>query len=314
MSQRVFITGATGFVGSRLASRLVEQNFDVHISVRPTSNLWRIKNFQDKLSAHDVNLLDQTKIHCLLKNINPDYVFHLACYGGFPDENEHLNILNTNIIATFNLLEACAQTKTKKFIYIGSSSEYGFQSEAMTEECREMPRNIYGVSKLAASHLTRLYAEEEILSTTILRIFSPYGQYDAHKRLIPNVIRACIEKKSIQLGSGKQVRDFIYVEDLIDAFLGSLDKTEGKGEIINLGSGLQHTVSEVVHQILEICGHPVKCHWNALTDRKNEPSQWVANITKAVKILNWEPHTDLRTGLAATIDWAKQRWKNNESF
>ena len=320
MISRVFITGATGFVGSRLAARLVNDNkeknekIEVHVTARPLSNLWRLKNIQEGLIFHEMDFNNPQKIDGIIHNSKPDIVFHLACYGGFSDETDPLKIIQTNFIGTQLLLDACVKNQIKKFIYIGSSSEYGYQSQPMREDFREEPYNLYGITKLAGSHLVRCYAKETLLPTTIFRIFSAYGIFEDPKRLIPSVINACLKEQPLTLGSGNQRRDFIYVEDIIDALMLSISQSPGEGEILNLGNGHQYCVREVVNTILSLGEYSIKPEWNALSDRKNEPASWVADITKTAKMLNWQPKTSLREGLAETIQWAKTRHIEHESI
>lgn len=310
MTQKILITGASGFVGSRLTTKLVDLNFDVHALVRHSSNLWRLNNLREKISLHNADLSAQKQVSDVIQRINPDVVFHFACYGGFPNEADEERIMTVNTLGTYYLLQACSKTGTKKFFHIGSSSEYGIKSYPMSEDDLERPVNIYGISKLATSNIVRLYAESGKLPSTILRIFSPYGIYDDARRLIPTVINACLLNKELRLGSGKQVRDFIFIEDLIDAFILALERAPLNGEIINLGFGEQHTVKEVVNIILKECKYPIMPVWSAFADRKNEPQIWYSNNTLAKKILGWQPKIALHDGLSATILWTKNQLKN----
>jgi nucleoside-diphosphate-sugar epimerase len=184
----ILVTGASGFVGSRLVKRLVTLNFNVHVFARSSSNLWRLKNELPKITLHNVDICDQSLVTATIAQIKPNSLFHLACYGGFANETNDEKIIATNTLATYYLLDACSKVKTEQFIYIGSSSEYGIKTKAITEEDLERPNNLYGITKLAGSNLTRLYAETGKLPGTILRIFSPYGINDDPRRLIPTVL------------------------------------------------------------------------------------------------------------------------------
>lgn len=314
MIKRAFITGGSGFIGSRLAHRLVEMGIETHLSIREHSNLWRLQPFQSKLYLHVVDLCDQERVDDVVRDIQPDCVVHSACYGGFSEENHPLNIFNTNLLATQFLLESCTKSSIEKFIYLGSSSEYGLQSEPITEETAAHPVSLYGIAKLAATQLTQFYARQRALPATVLRIFSPYGPFDSSKRLIPQVIKSSLLHQPLILGSGKQVRDFIYIEDLIDAVLLSLHHSSSNGEIMNVGSGIQRCVYETVQSLGTLLEHPIQAIWNGHQDRDNEPVSWVADIAKAKRILGWSPQTPFNTGLNATIEWIKTREKINESL
>lgn len=307
MSETVLITGASGFVGSRLAARLANMNYEVHVIVRLSSNLWRINEFKNKLQLHLVDLENFEQIKQAVNKINPGIIFHLACYGGFANEGDENRVLTINTLATYHLLKAAAMAKTKKFIYVGSSSEYGPKTEIISENDLERPSSIYGVSKLAGSQLVRLFADKGIFSAAILRIFSPYGMFDDQRRLIPMIIKACLHKKQLPLGSGTQVRDYFYVEDLVDAFVLTMEKNIAGSEIINLGSGQQRTVREVVDFIVKAIGD---CNniplWGVLPDNKNEPISWCSNNSKARNLLGWEPTTSINDGLKKTIVWMRE--------
>ena len=312
--KKILITGATGFVGSRLAAKLVLENFEVHVITRPTSDLWRLKNWQSQIHFHQTDLNNPTAITAVIDQLKPHWVFHLACYGGFSDQIDPMITIQTNILATYYLLEACSKIDIEKFIFVGSSSEYGIQSEPMSENLLERPHSMYGVTKMTASHLVRLFAESSRLPATILRIFSPYGEYDDPKRMIPMVINACLQQRPLKLSSGKSVRDYVYIDDIITAFILAATKAPGAGEIINLGSGKQHSVMEVVNKIVNFCQYPLLPAWGALPDKTNEPKSWIADINKAVKMLGWQPLTSLDDGLKRTINWTKEQTLIYESL
>jgi len=306
MSKKVLITGVTGFVGSRLAERCIALGYDVHAIIRRQSNCWRIQPFQNKMQLHEIDLQDEKGIEVLVATVKPEWVFHLACYGGFPQENDEQKILQINTLGTYYLLHACAQIEMEKFIYVGSSSEYGIKNDPMKESDVERPNNLYGCAKLAATNITRLFAEQKQLPTTILRIFSAYGPYESIARLVPSVILACLNKTDLKLTSGKQPRDFIYVADIVDALLSAADKSLGRGEIYNLGSGRQTTVREMVSLIVELCGHSITPQWGAMPDRANEPISWVADMSKLYSETGWQPRYSLKEGLQETIKWFQQ--------
>lgn len=305
MSKKILITGVSGFVGSRLAARCVSLGYEVHAFVRSQSNLWRIQSFQDKLQLHEVDLLDQASLDKALQTIKPEWVFHLACYGGFPQENDEAKIIQVNTLGSYYLLNACTDINVEQFVYVGSSSEYGIKDVAMKESDLERPANIYGCAKLAVTNLTRFFAEQQRLPTTILRIFSVYGPYEAITRFVPSVILACLRKKELKLTSGKQPRDFIFVEDIVDALLVAANKSAGNGEILNVGTGKQTSIREMTSLILELCGNPIVPQWGAIPDRPNEPTCWVADASKFHTTLGWKAQHDLRSGLEKTISWFK---------
>ena len=175
----------------------------------------------------------------------------------------------------------------------------------MSEEDLLVPVNDYGVSKSAATLYCQFAAKSEKIPIVILRLFSPYGCYEGPTRLIPSVILDCLKGKNPKITSPAFVRDFIFIEDVMDAYLKVLDAREVGGEIINIGSGKQHSVGDVVNKIIELTGADVVPETSSTPRWSNEPEKWEADITKAKRILNWEPKYDLVSGLEASVKWFK---------
>jgi nucleoside-diphosphate-sugar epimerase len=299
---KVLITGATGFIGSCLARRMVADGHDVYIFVRRNSNTWRIADLAGKLKADVVELQDTLAVEKAVTTIAPRVVFHLATYGGFSFQKENQAIIGSNFIGTINLLNACVRTGFDCFVNTGSSSEYGMKSRPMTEDDYLEPVGDYGVSKAAASLYCRSVAIESKLPITTARLFSPYGPWDDQNRLIPYVITSLIRGISPQLSSPDSVRDFIFIDDVIRLYLKLADQPT-QGEIINVGSGRQHTIGNVVSTIAELVSDDAPPCWKAAESNRPEPRSWVANICKAKNLLGWTPEHQLREGLARTIAW-----------
>jgi nucleoside-diphosphate-sugar epimerase len=166
--------------------------------------------------------------------------------------------------------------------------------------------NDYGVSKSAATLYCQSVARNKKIPMVTLRLFSPYGCYEGHKRLIPSVILDCFRGKNPEIISFEFVRDFIFIKDVMDAYIRLLDAKEIIGEIINIGSGKQHTVGDIADTIIELTGDVLVPEASGTPRWPNEPEKWEADITKAKKLLNWEPKYDLTRGLDATIKWFRE--------
>lgn len=303
-NKTILITGATGFIGSNLARHLVQIGCNVHIVTREKSNKWRIQDILRLIEEHNCDLTDRDQVNGLVTDIRPDIVYHLATYGSYPSFQQDLGtMVETNIEGTTNLITALSKTKYEVFVNSGSSSEYGLRTEPMVETDLLEPINHYGTSKASASLFAQVFAKSFGQPIVTLRLFSVYGYYEEPTRLIPTVITSCLRGKDLNLTKGKQARDFIFIEDVIDAYLKASTSPRACGEIINIGSGTQHTVKEVVLKILELCGNPIKAHWGALPYRSGETSNWVADNLKAKRLLDWEPQYDLDQGLLKTIEW-----------
>ncbi|MEM2900288.1 MAG: GDP-mannose 4,6-dehydratase [Thermoplasmata archaeon] len=304
---KVLVTGATGFVGANLARHLLKEGYDVHIFVRATSNLWRIEDIATQMKIYILDLLEKEKVYSVVHEIRPTLIFHLATagiYGGVhPDEYQ---AIDTNLVGTINLINACNDIDYKCFVNTGSSSEYGKKKNPMKEDDICEPNTIYGITKLAATLYAVNVGRKNGKPIVTLRLFSPYGPYDDSRRLISYVISNSLRNKPLSLSNPNSVRDYIFIDDVIEAYMSCIQKADYcKGETFNIGSGVQRKISEVVEIILQKVGSNLKPNWGSIAGRDYEPEIWQADITKARKHLNWHPKYRLEEGLERTINWFK---------
>jgi nucleoside-diphosphate-sugar epimerase len=303
MSTSFLITGATGFIGANLARRLIKEDAEVHILTRKQSNRWRLQDILQKVQEHQVDLRDYERLFKVVQATRPKFIFHCTTYGGYPFQREENKIIETNILGTINLLKALSDIDYRYFVNTGSSSEYGIKSKPMSEEDLLEPISAYGVSKAAITLFCQAMATREKRPIVTLRLFSPYGPYEEATRLIPTVIISCLRDKSLRLSSPQGLRDFNFVEDVVDAYLKVIETPNIAGEIFNIGCGEQHSVGEVVNKIVELIGNKVRPEWGSVPKRAIEPNVWQADITKAKNVLKWKPKYSLEKGLAKTIKW-----------
>lgn len=299
---KILVTGATGFVGSCLARRLAELKFDVHIFTRSNSDKWRIAGMSGQVHSHQVDLRSADMVEQAVGQIRPKVICHLAAYGGFSFQKDTSAILECNLMGTVNLVRACEKIQFDCFINTGSSSEYGIKKGPMNEDDILLPVGDYGVSKAAATIFCRSRALEKGLPISTLRLFSPYGPWDDSKRFIPYVIKSLLRRESPQLSTPKSVRDFIYIDDVLDVFLKVIKAPLAPGAVLNVGTGAQRSLGDVASIISENIGRGVKPAWGKAISRP-EPDFWLADTGKAAKELGWRPSISLRAGLGKTIEW-----------
>jgi nucleoside-diphosphate-sugar epimerase len=304
--EKVFITGATGFIGSNLTRRCLDRGAEVFINIRKTSDTWRIKDILPEVNAVPVDITEYEKLKDRVKEFRPDFIFHTATYGGSADQKTIEKIIETNITGTVNLVRSCRNIDISMFVNTGTSSEYGIKNSAMKESSLPEPVTEYGVSKAAATLFCQSYAAAYPLPIVTLRLFSPYGRYENKSRLVPSVILAALQKINPQISSRQFVRDFIYIDDVLNAYESAINLRNPSGKIFNIGSGQQHSVGEVVEGIIKILGNEVTYETGIPQVWKNEPAFWQADIQKAKSELCWEPEYSLECGLAATVDWFKE--------
>ena len=197
---------------------VVKEGSEVHIITRTESNKWRINEALADITDYNANLLNFGKLDEIISSIRPDIIYHAATYGGRANQKDTIRIMRTNLIGTINLIKICKKFSFELFINTGYSSEYGIKGMPMKEEAIPEPVNDYGVSKSAATQYCQSIAKNERLPIITLRLFSPYGSYEESTRLIPSVILSCLNKKKPKISSPKFVRDFVHVNDVLDAY------------------------------------------------------------------------------------------------
>ena len=307
-NKRILITGSTGFIGANLLRCLVNSDNEIHIILRKTSNMWRIKDIIDKANKHYCDLTNREKIKKIVLNIKPEIIFNLSVYGGYPFQKDSLKIINTNFIGTINLLDACIETGFDCFINTGSSSEYGLKSKPMSEKDLLEPIDDYGITKAAATLYCQAMGRRENLPIFTLRLFSPYGYYEEPTRLIPYLIISCLKEKDLNLANPYAVRDFNFIEDVIDAYIETYNNRENisPGDILNIGDGEQHSVCKVFKLVKELTGYRKKPHWGKVKLRDSDKTRtWIADNSKIKKVIGWKPRHNIENGIKKTIEWVK---------
>lgn len=310
---RVLITGAAGFIGSHLTQRLIQEGFEVGILKREKSNIWRIKALLDKIVAYDVDLRDTQEVSKAVSHFRPDVIFHLATYYAVEHEPQELSLMvDTNVLGTVNLLEASKESVVKLFVNTSSCFVYKESENKLRENADLSPLNLYALTKIQVEQACSFYAEKYGLRTITFRLFPPYGPADHERRLIPYVIKSLLDGERLKLTTGMQRWDFVYVDDIVDAYfkLLSVSDLPQKHELFNIGTGNAVSVREVVSQIKEIVGAELEPDWGAIPHRKNEVWFICADISKTENFLGWQPKIQiLDEGLEFTVKWYKTFWK-----
>ena len=204
---------------------------------------------------------------------------------------------------TLHLLEAAVASGVELFVNAGSSSEYGFKTEPMREDDRLDPNSVYAVGKAAQTHLCGLFAAYPQLAVVTLRLFSVYGPWEEPGRLIPTVLRRARTGLTLEMVAPDVARDFVYIGDVLQALLDFDRLRRAGGEVVNLGSGVETTLREVVEAVQDLFGHRSQVVWGGMPARQWDTTRWVADRSKSAQILNWRPSVGLREGLARTAEW-----------
>jgi len=308
---RFLITGAAGFLGAPLANSLVSDGHSV-VGLDDLST-----GDPDRLSS-DVHLVrgdinDRPKLWTLLQGV--DCVYHLAARVIVPESVLYPREYNlVNVGGTVTLMEAMRDVGVKRVVFISSGSIYGNQrNQPMKETLRPQPRSPYAVSKLAAEYYIRTIGELWKIETVILRVFNAYGPEQrlppAHAPVIPYCIKQAFDNGTIVIhGEGNQTRDYVFVDDVVNAAICASSVSDINRLIINVGSGKETSVNEIAKLVTELSGTKPEIVHNPHHD--SGPSRMCADISLAERKLGYKPSVSLREGLLKTIQQDK-RFQHN---
>jgi nucleoside-diphosphate-sugar epimerase len=300
--ESALITGAGGFIGANLARRLCAGAGDVHLFVRPQSDLWRLADLNEA-ETHHVDLTDGDAVHALVKRIRPTYVFHAAAHGAYSFQSDVHRMVAVNVHGTMNLLKSCLESGFDGFVHTGSSSEYGFKDHAPHEDEHVEPNSDYAVTKAAATLYCRYVAQSRALNVTTMRVYSAYGPYEEPRRLIPTLVVKGLDGELPDLVSPKTARDYIHVDDVVDACI--VAAASGNGLVYNLGTGVQTTLADAVATARKVMSVEAEPSWGSMPGRSWDTTSWVSNPRRLASELGWEARLDFESGLRRTVDWLR---------
>ncbi len=311
----VVITGATGFVGANLARACVKQGHEVYLFLRRGFKDWRLSGLEGHVHVYELDLCDPRDVEAALERARPDWLFHLAAYGAYEVQTDYLQALRTNVEATMVLLVAASSRGFELFAYAGSSSEYGFKDEAPAEGDPIEPNSIYAVTKASGTMFVRQYSQKRGLNAAILRLYSVYGPFEEPRRLMPAIVVAGLGKRYPPLVDPSIARDFIYVDDAVEAFLSLTRRPLAEpGRIFNVGSGLQTTLADVAAVASKIFGIAEPPIWGSMPARIWDTKTWISNPARIRKELGWVASLDVEGGLRAFADWLQRDAKMNHYY
>jgi CDP-glucose 4,6-dehydratase len=321
-NRNVFITGCTGLLGSWLTMALVEKEANVTGLIRdlvPKSNLnWA--GFNEKINIVRGEIEDYFLLERSLNEYEIDTVYHLAAQTIVSIANKNpISTFESNIKGTWNILEACRRSSHVKRIILASSDKaYGNKEKLPYCESDSLEgRHPYDVSKSCADLISRAYFETYKLPVCITRCGNFYGGGDLNfNRIIPGTIRSILNSEAPLIRSdGSYIRDYIYIEDAVEAYLLLAEKMEElgiQGEAFNFSSEVQITVLELVEKIMSLMNNSLKPR--ILGNVSSEIKHQYLSSKKAKEVLNWSPKYSLDEALIKTINWYKKFFKNHRNL
>jgi len=305
--KRVILTGGSGFVGANLARRLLRDGHELHLLLRPEYAAWRIAEILDHAAPHQIDLADHERVANVVNAIRPDWIFHLAAFGAYSTQTDVRRMVDTNILGTVNLVEACLKAGFEAFVNTGSSSEYGLKDHAPSEDELLEPNSEYAVTKAAATLFCRHRALSRGVQLPTLRLYSVYGPYEEPSRLVPTLITRGLRGEFPPLVDPETARDFVYVDDVVEAYLLAASRPEQEpGAIYNVGTGVQTKLRdavEVARRAFDIEAEPV---WQSMPARRWDTNVWVADCWKIRDALGWQSRFDFEQGFRATVEWFRE--------
>jgi UDP-glucose 4-epimerase len=291
--RRLLVTGASGFIGARLCDRAGKLGAVVHgVSRRPSPVTSPAVHWEQ------LDLTDEAAVRALVRSVQPDVVLHLASeVSGDRSAHAVLPMLHANLVAAVNVMLACHETGCRRIVLAGSMEEPDFGDP---EAVAQSP---YAAAKWAALTYARMFRALYELSVVHLRIFMVYGpgQRDLRK-LVPYVTTSLLRGEAPELMSGEREIDWIYVDDVVDAFLAAAVTPGADGASLDIGSGKLVTVRAVVAHLRRLVGGSIEPRFGALPDRRLERVR-AADPATAAAAIGWRPRTSLEDGLARTVDF-----------
>jgi nucleoside-diphosphate-sugar epimerase len=301
--KRAIVTGATGFVGANLARRLLRDGHEVHLLVRAGHSPWRIEALRGSVSVHEIDLTDRGATGAALARIRPQWVFHLAAHGAYPSQTDLDEMVRTNIVGTMSLVRACLETGFEAFVHAGSSSEYGFKDHPPAESERLDPNSHYAVTKATATLFCRHTSLAHDVAISTLRLYSVYGPYEEPTRLVPTLVVRGLRGELPPLVRPDIARDYVHVNDVIEAFVLTAQGAPERGAVYNVGTGVQTSLARVVDVARGALGIGVEPEWGTLPPRRWDTAVWVADARRIRSSLGWEPRYDFAEGFRRTVEW-----------
>ena len=299
------ITGVSGFIGRRLAANLHSRGVRVIGIVRNSEPSGSIAGISIR-----GDITDRSFVADIVEENLPEVIFHMAAnkYRTGCIE-EFRQSLEDNLVGTLNLAEACiGKSYVRRFVAMGTCEEYGHSCVPFMEGMRESPVSAYSFTKTAATHLLQTLYRLYNLPAVVLRPSLAYGPGQMADMFLPALIQSLLKKEKFAMSGGQQTRDFVYVDDLIEALFLAAKVPEAIGKVINIGCGLPVLLKDLALMAAQQIGANAEelIEFGKKSYRPNEITEYVASNRAAESILGWLPRTSFEDGFKMTIEYYRQ--------
>jgi nucleoside-diphosphate-sugar epimerase len=303
--RRVLIPGGFGFIGSHLLQACLDRGDDVTvISLQRTAPSYPIRGRYDH---RQLDLRDGVSVRTSFKGERYHEIFNLSGYiSHAPLASDGRAVYEQHLTGLLNILDAIDVVSLKGFVQVGSSDEYGAAPAPQSETMRESPIAPYSAAKVAATHFVEMLARTTHFPGTVLRFFLVYGPGQDNQRFLPQIIRGCLNNMEFPASEGRQLRDFTYIADVVEAMLLAAQKPLAHGKVLNIASGQPLSIRQVVESVVRQCGSG-KPQYGKIAYREGENMALFADVQRAVEVLGWKAKTPFSEGLAKTIDFYREQ-------
>ncbi len=308
---KILVTGGNGAVGCNLVRKLL--TLGAKVTAVDDFSQSKKGNLPDDKNLYIIGG-DITNERLLSKVFSTkyDYIFHLAArFANELSVKDPIEDLRVNAQGTLQILVHAAKQKAERLLYTSSSSIYGVQkSTKLTEEMIPHPTTPYAASKLAGEDYCRTFHTLSGINCTIVRLSNSYGPFDPpgrYRNVIPNFMQAALTGKSLVItGTGRETRDFTYVEDCVDGIILAATKKAGKNQTFNLGTGKETTIKKIAENILQVTKSKSKIVYKPMRSFDHIKRRKM-DISKARRMLGYRPNTDIHTGMWKIYHWFSNR-------
>jgi dTDP-glucose 4,6-dehydratase len=313
-NKSVLVTGAGGFIGSHLTERLMNLGAKVKAFVRYNSRgdigLLSLldKDIQEEIDIVFGDLRDGDAVREAVKGV--DLIFHLGAVIAIPYSYLHpTEVIETNIFGTLNILLAARDLNIKRVIHTSTSEVYGTALSVPIDEGHPLQgQSPYSASKIGADKIAESFFCAYELPVTTIRPFNTFGPRQSARAVIPTIISQVLSQNELHIGSLDPRRDFTYVSDTVMGYIKAAEAENIDGEVINLGTGQDVTINQIIDLVFEITGKeiPVIQEQTRMRPQGSEVMRLISDYTKANKMLGWKPEVGFHDGLKMTVDWIEK--------